>query len=200
MSFRKVRALVAVPAVTLAFVTSARLWPHAESRAFAPFVAESLPQFASGDFDGDGRSDAARIQDRDGATHVSVRLSGSPDDVWLDAAVAVLVDGDVDHDGDLDLVAATTTGDVVIWLNDGHGRFTRQLPARSRTLGQESTSIEVATNPPTAIGSPPVFSPSPDRSDEGVIVTRIRPPTVPIRFDRRRFLVLGLRAPPTLSV
>ena len=200
MSFRQVRALVAVSAVTLAFVTSAGLWPHAESRAFAPFVAESLPQFASGDFDGDGRSDAARIQDRDGATHVSVRLSGSPDDVWLDAAVAVLVDGDVDHDGDLDLVAATTTGDVVIWLNDGHGRFTRQLPARSRTLGQESTSIEVATNPPTAIGSPPVFSPSPDRSDDCVIVTRIRPPTVPIRFDRRRFLVLGLRAPPTLSV
>src|SRR5262249_32646561 len=72
-------------------------------------VAAAPPQGVLGDFDGDGRLDVARIQNLDGPPHVSVRLSGSIADVRLDAAIAVLIDNDIDDDGDLDLVAATAS-------------------------------------------------------------------------------------------
>ena len=40
------------------------------------------------------------------------------------------VDGDVDRDGDLDVIATTATS-VVLWLNDNDGHFTsREFPAR----------------------------------------------------------------------
>lgn len=172
---------------------------RAESGTFAPYVAPALPQGVSGDFDGDGRADIARIQDLDGLKHISVRLSGSADDVRLDAAVAILIDRDVDQDGDLDLVAATAAGDVVIWLNDGRGRFTRQLPSRSRSVGDEPASFDTQSNSQTAIGVTPLFVPPRDESETAVVVAQLHPPTAPLRFDRHRLVPPGLRAPPTRS-
>ena len=199
MSLRKARAAVTLVAIAAACGLWCGLLTRAETGAFAPFVVQSLPQRASGDFDGDGRVDNAQIQDFGGLKHVSVRLSGSSDDVRLDTAVAVLIDEDVDHDGDLDLVAATAAGDVVIWLNDGHGRFTREVPSQSRSVGNESPSLQTEANMPSAIGIAPPFVPGPERSETAVVVVQIRRPTEPLRFDRHRLLPPGLRAPPTRS-
>ena len=86
---------------------------------FTPFVPQALPQGAPGDFDGDGRPDVALIQDGVNGHHVSVRLSGSPGAVLLDAEVVGVIAADIDHDGDVDLVTAAPSGQVVNWLNDG---------------------------------------------------------------------------------
>src|SRR5258708_4058204 len=102
--------------------------PLKRARAFTPFVPQTLPQSAWGDFDEDGRPDVALIEDGAGGTRLSVRLSGSPADVLLDARVVSVITADIDHDGDLDLVGTAPSGDVVTWINDGRGRFTLQEP------------------------------------------------------------------------
>jgi hypothetical protein len=169
------------------------------SRAgFVPYVERSFSQNALGDFDGDGRSDVARIQPRDGTGGISVQLSASSMDVHLDGAVAVLIDDDVDHDGDLDLVAATSDGHVLIWLNDGHGQFTPQAPARSTGSVTAAASISAASPLLIAAGQISPALPSPSRSRSAVVATRIRPPTA-VGMSFRRHVVPPLRAPP-LSV
>ncbi len=164
--------------------------------AFVPYVAAPLPQNASGDFDGDGRIDVASIHSRAGEPGISVQLSGSDAAIRLDASVAVLIDGDIDNDGDLDLVAATSTGDIVIWLNDGHGRFTRQEPSPSRGIAAESTSIDAGARSPAAACCAAPFAVRSDRTASSSVVTRIRPPTASASFDRGRFAAPALRAPP----
>jgi hypothetical protein len=42
---------------------------------FTPYVPQTPPQRAQGDFDGDGRVDTAFIEDRAGTARISVRLS-----------------------------------------------------------------------------------------------------------------------------
>src|SRR5207245_2837223 len=102
---------------------------------------QASPQRAQGDFDGDGRVDTALIQDRADARRISIRLSGSSSPVDLDATVTGVVQGDVDHDGDLALIAATPSGDLLIWINDGHGRFTRQPESDTRGLSSEPAIV-----------------------------------------------------------
>ena len=46
-----------------------------------------------------------------------------------------IVADDLDHDGDLDVVANVGTLDLVVWENDGAGHFTR-WPSRSRSQFQ----------------------------------------------------------------
>jgi hypothetical protein len=92
----------------------------------SPYVPGALPQLALGDFDGDGHVDTAAIRDDIGGTHISIKFSGSLSTVDLRAAVTAVVQGDVDDDGDLDLVAATPSGELLIWINDGHGQFTQE--------------------------------------------------------------------------
>ena len=90
----------------------------------APSVSTVLPQVARGDFDGDGRADVAVIRDTPIGRRIVLGLSASSV-TDLDASVVSLVAGDVDRDGDLDLVTVSTSGLVVVWLNDGHGRFSK---------------------------------------------------------------------------
>src|SRR5712692_10318703 len=73
------------------------LWAAAKAPGFTPFVSQALPQGAPGDFDGDGRPDVALIQDGVDGHHVSVRLSGSPGAVMLDAEVVGVIAADIDH-------------------------------------------------------------------------------------------------------
>jgi hypothetical protein len=45
-----------------------------------------------------------------------------------------VVTGDVDHDGDLDVVASLGSLDLAVWRNDGAGHFTRMPSGRHSTF------------------------------------------------------------------
>jgi hypothetical protein len=161
-----------------------------------PFVPQAPPQRAFGDFDGDGRVDAALLEGVTGDRRISVKLSGSIAAVRLDATVTGIIEGDIDHDGDLDLVAATSSGDVLVWLNDGHGRFTRQAASPTRGVSGEPVLNRTIWPESMAIGIRAPLLPSPDRRDAIVSVTRIRAPAAGIARDVPGFAFPALRAPP----
>jgi hypothetical protein len=162
-----------------------------------PFVPRALPQRAPGDFDGDGRQDLAIIQDGTGGSHISVRLSGSSSTVSLESSAVTIVVTDIDQDGDLDLVAVAASGQVIAWLNDGRGRFTKQETSRSSRLSPETVVVDPLMDQPLALGAtaPSVVVP---RSSSGtpVAATLVRPSSVPLAFDLGFLSLPGLRAPP----
>jgi hypothetical protein len=161
----------------------------------APFVPEAPPQRALGDFDGDGRPDTAVIQDRFGVPRISVRLSGSATEFSLDAPVTSIVESDIDHDGDLDLVAATSNGDVLIWLNNGHGRFARKVHRREQ--GVTSDRIALAASPESmAIGLKIPLLPAPPRGDVIAVASDVRPSLARAAYDARFVILAPPRAPP----
>jgi FG-GAP-like repeat len=197
MSLHKRYLPLAFGVLTLAGVLGAGVSNNAGG--FSPFVPEPLPQRALGDLDGDGRSDTAVIQEGAGGSHISVRLSGSSGIVQFDGVVAAVIEGDIDHDGDLDLVAATTSGDVLIWINDGRGRFTRQTASEAPGLFGELIIINTLLNDPAALVTGPLVVPC-RRAETAVLVAQIRPPTTPRAFELRFLIRLTLRAPPTSFV
>ena len=177
--------------VLIAFATVPR-----RASTFTPFVPHPLPQRAQGDFDGDGRSDVALVQDRADSGRLSVRLSGSPNTIDLEATVTGVIEGDVDQDGDLDLVALSPSSDVLVWINDGHGHFTRQQTPRAPGLCDEPLIGDTVLICPIALGTTVPAVASRNRADTAVVVTQIRPPTSPESFDLAFLLLPSLRAPP----
>jgi hypothetical protein len=147
--------------------------------AFAPYVARALPQRAAADFDADGRPDVALIQDGRDGSRVVLTLSGSRDAVALNLDAVSVATSDVDHDGDTDLVVATSSNHVVIWLNDGRGHFTEERPAPSRDLSPETTVVNAPRDGLAAVGpaAPQVAAPG-RRREPPVVSTRIRRPSV----------------------
>jgi hypothetical protein len=170
-----------------------------QTHSAAARVGVHLPHRAIGDFDGDGRSDSAEIQDSADGLRISIALSGPSGTANLKAAATELVGADVDHDGDIDLVALTSAGEVLILLNDGHGRFTRQEASRTNYLSEvpvadasaQSQAAMVAVNAPLVI---PHL-----RREAAIAATRIRPPTAPLPFELAFLSFQSLRAPPALS-
>jgi hypothetical protein len=167
--------------------------------AFGPFVPHALPQRAAADFDADGRPDVAFIQDDRDGFRVSVSLSGSPDTVTLEVNAVSVAAGDIDHDGDTDLVVVTSSNQVVIWLNDGRGHFTEQQ-SPSRTLFPAAGTVDPSRDEPMALGprASQVVVPS-RRIETAVVVTEIRPPTVPLPVALRFLSLPSLRAPPPVA-
>lgn len=166
------------------------------SASLTPFVPQAPPQRAIGDFDGDGRPDAALVEGSADDRRISVQLSGAAAAVRLDAAVTSVIEGDIDHDGDLDLVAATSSGDVLIWINDGHGRFTRQTASPTRDVSGEPVVSQVDRPESIAIGIRPPSLPSPTRGEaaaRGTWIRAVAPGTV---GDGLRCGLPSLRAPP----
>jgi len=181
-------------------ILGSTLWAAvARAPGFTPFVPQALPQGAPGDFDGDGRPDVALIQDGVDGHHVSVRLSGSPGAVMLDAEVVGVIAADIDHDGDVDLVTTAPSGQVLNWLNDGRGRFTRQQALPSDSLSSVMIVGNSLRDEPVALGATAPLGDPGTRNQTAVLVTRIRPPTDPLAFDLNFLLLQSLRAPP-LSV
>jgi hypothetical protein len=114
----------------------------------------------------------------------------------LDASVAGLIAADIDHDGDVDLIAVAPTGQVIAWLNDGRGRFTLQQASRSNVLSPGTLIIDALQEEPMALnGAAPSVEP---RSENGTVVqvALIRPSTIPLVFDLGFLSLPRLRAPP----
>ena len=129
--------------------------------AFTPYIPQVLPQNAHGDFDGDGRPDVALIEDGGDGANISIALSGSSAVIYLAGEVDSLVAGDIDGDGDLDLVAVARTGTLVAWLNDGHGVFTRQRPSPPNNLSADAVTAGTSDDEPVAVvAAAPLVAPS----------------------------------------
>jgi hypothetical protein len=174
-------------------------WPAvAKAPGFTPFVAQALPQGAPGDFDGDGRPDQALIQDGVGGFQVSVRLSGSSGAVLLDGKVVGVIAADIDHDGYIDLVTAAPSGQVVNWLNDGRGGFTRQEALPSDSLSSVAIVDESLQDTSAALGSASPLGDLGVRSETLVLATGIRSLTDPPAIDLTFLSLESLRAPPLL--
>ncbi len=189
-----IRRLALVAGATAA-LSAAWSGPKAPT-GYTPFVPQAPPQRALGDFDGDGRLDSAVIHDRAGDRRISVQLSGSSSAIHLEAAVSALIEGDVDRDGDLDLVAATPNGDVLIWLNDGHGRFTLQAASNAGDVSGEPRITQAAWPESIATGVRAPLPPPPFSTETAVIVTQVRPRNLDIPADDRCPILPALRAPP----
>jgi hypothetical protein len=92
---------------------------------------------ALADFDGDHRIDDATLRGTGRHKSIDIRLSQTKThrvlyfDVQTDATGALFA-GDVDDDGDNDLVWSDLLHpqDVIVWLDDGTGRFERAEPDR----------------------------------------------------------------------
>jgi hypothetical protein len=167
--------------------------------AFTPFVPDALPQRAAADFDADGRPDVAFIQDDRDGFRVSVSLSGSPDTVTLEVNAVSVAAGDIDSDGDTDLVVVTTSNQVVIWLNDGRGHFTEE-ESPSRALSPAKGTVDASQDEAMALGPTASQVAVPGRQAEtAVVVTRIRPPTVPLAVALSVLSLPSLRAPPLFA-
>jgi hypothetical protein len=117
----------------------------------------------------------------------------------LDAEVVGVIAADIDHDGDVDLVTAAPSGQVVNWLNDGRGRFTRQQALPSDSLSPVTIAVNTLRDEPVALGTTAPPGDTGTRNQTAVLVTRIRPPTDPLALNPSSLLLQSLRAPP-LSV
>src|SRR5579862_7236100 len=193
MALDKQRPRLPIGVVLTAITLAAGSVVRGHSATFTPFQPQALPQSALGDFDGDGQIDTVLIQHTSGDRRISVQLSGSASAVHLDDSVTGVIEDDIDHDGDLDLVAATPSGDVLIWLNDGHGRFTRQPPSRTHGLAGGPVIGQAAWTNAGARGIRAPFVPSPARAETIVGVRNIRPRTTSLPLHARSALLPTLR-------
>ena len=173
---------------------------HIDKTQFASCLEQTPPQRAQGDFDGDGRVDTAQIEQRAGAGRISIRLSGSSAPVDLEPSVIGVVQGDVDHDGDLDLVAATSAGDLLVWINDGHGRFTRQPASPTRGVSGEPAAAETASHSLLVVSVRTSALPSPAQHEIGLAVAPLRSSPSRSVDDVPDVALPPLRAPPGRSV
>jgi len=168
--------------------------------AFTPFVTRTAPQRASADFDADGRPDVAFIQASD--SRVLVTLSGSPHGQTFEVNATSIVASDIDHDGDTDVTVTTPANQIVIWLNDGRGRFTRQQPSPSPNPA--FTPVTTFAGPwqdtPASLGpTAPQVVGSSHRHETAVVGTQVRPPTDPVAFALAFLALPSLRAPPLIT-
>jgi hypothetical protein len=196
MRARALNLAIAVSAL-VALGVAATIVPNGAPSRYTRFVAAPLPQHAVGDFDGDGRLDVANISARSsGHQDISIALSGSTDAIQIDASVSALIEGDFDHDGDLDLLATTPSGDVLIWVNDGHGRFTRQVPSPRRAIAGEPVLASTGDSSVSVVAAEGWVLEAPIRAHRAIVARAIRPPTAARTVSRDRQLVPPLRAPP----
>jgi len=171
--------------------------PSRRAGGFHAIELAALPHYATGDFDGDGRADFAGIQDPNGASRLVVSLSSSASRVDMNVTASSIVQGDIDADGDLDLIAATPAGDLLVFINDGHGHFARHEPAPHRTLSSESSIDDAPMSVFAGVGATSPFV-SPDvRHLRRAIASRIRPPTSRVVHPLAFLSFVSLRAPPS---
>jgi hypothetical protein len=108
---------------------------------------------ALADFDGDDRIDTATLSSTGRNKDIEIRLSRAKSRIVLrfdtqTSELGSLFSRDVDNDGDNDLIWSNLlrADDVVIWLDDGSGRF-------DRVPSDEYANIFVLSNAPACGGS-----------------------------------------------
>jgi hypothetical protein len=144
--------------------TSARAYAeHPPATSLGPGLT-----FAIADFDGDRRPDFASVQagqDGSGRSDYSIQIylsDAARQSIHLLAPVGGLqIEArDVDGDDAVDLVVSTTwrSEPVAIFLNDGHGSFSRaEATAFPRAFGAHQPNFVPASNPtPDALGISPL--------------------------------------------
>jgi hypothetical protein len=191
-SFPKLAQLAGV--ATLLAVSS-----HALLRAKVPaphldLTPPTLTQSVAADFDGDRRPDAGTVV----AAGVQLRLSGFRQDRLLAVPEQIfgLIAVDIDRDGDVDLVANLAHGGVIVWLNDGHGRFDRAVARRAPPgLAASRLSALVPFAPVGLMSRPDVLgtstdAPTPLQTAAAVVRDRAR------RSSRLPIPSLPVRGPP----
>lgn len=113
-----------------------------------------LPAFAIADFDGDHQADLARVNRTAGSGGYSIDLqlsTGYLRTIPLSAGRSGLsIEArDVDGDGDVDLVVRSQwlRQPVAVFLNDGHGSFSRAAPSLfPSAFAERSTGWAAGTN------------------------------------------------------
>jgi hypothetical protein len=96
------------------------------AHADAPFLS-LRPVFS--DFDGDHGVDQARLYSHGSHKQIHVHLKSSAKTLSFDSGMSdpgSLLSGDIDRDGDADLIWMSQSGSpvVIFWMGDGHGNFT----------------------------------------------------------------------------
>jgi hypothetical protein len=123
----------------------------------------------------------------------------------VDLKVSSLVAADVDADGDLDIVASAAANGpvgIVVWVNDGDGRLTRERPAQPHTLGAEPPAPSVERYDSTLLASIQTHGPAEQSAGGGAWLVL---PQQCCRMPLAASLVsaaldsLHPRAPPALS-
>jgi hypothetical protein len=121
------RSLIFLVFLVSCFHVLPALGASSEEASVPPLSIDSfLPVFA--DFDGDNKLDRASLSSNGQQKTIHVALGNSSrHSLSFDSDVAdrgALISGDVDEDGDLDLIwISQSARKFVAWLGDGHGKF-----------------------------------------------------------------------------
>jgi hypothetical protein len=92
------------------------------------------------DFNRDGAADRIQLT---GDT-LSLQFSDAQPAVELQKKIVGFATGDIDDDGDRDVVALSAKGNLHVWRNDGRGRFGHfqvPLPKRGNALGRGDAGL-----------------------------------------------------------
>jgi hypothetical protein len=188
-------ALVVSTGTTFSYESAAASFPEAASPTTGPLYALS-------DLDGDGLPDVATVSTGGLQEVIELQLSRvnaplvlpfSPTPV---STVGVLSMQDVDHDGDTDLLwkDPPPSHRVVVWLNDGTGRFECLCPPDLRA--QSVSFGRPGVNPPYPRTASRITTPeqSPTLSYGFAASWKLHVPATPGRFGPAP--VWGVFAPP----
>jgi hypothetical protein len=100
--------------------------------------------------DGDGRTEQLALVTRHGLPAIRLTLERGRT-VWLGVAMPVrrVVAGDLDHDGDIDLIATTDGVELVAWFNHGRGRFSTKIihPRPHGPVAPHGAALGASTTP-----------------------------------------------------
>jgi hypothetical protein len=168
-------------------------------KADEPSAPPRPPHRALADFDRDGIPDTAVIETDDRSSYVLIPLSGSRVITRIDGPVTGIVEDDIDHDGDADLLGATASGDLVVWLNDGRGRFTREQATHTRHVSRNPTLASAFHDAASVVLTKSPSITRPLRTFAITVSARDELPATRRRADTSDVFNPYLRAPPSAA-